>query len=77
MVVITVFGGMAVALVIGLLIGFGIAANRTASALKLARYNDAIALADDLLKTPDALELRDRASKIVAAHKAAFPQKES
>lgn len=71
MVVAIIFGGMFVALIVGLFIGFGIAANRTWGALKLARYNDAIALADDLVKTPDALDLRDRAQKILAAHRAA------
>lgn len=74
MIAVTVFGGMATALVVGLLIGFGIAAKRTSDALKLARYNDAIALADDLVKTPDALDLRDRAMKILAAHRAANRQ---
>jgi hypothetical protein len=71
MVAAIIFGGMAVALGVGLLIGFSVAAKRTSDALKLARYNDAIALADDLVKTPDALTLRDRAQKILAAHRAA------
>lgn len=65
MVAAIIFGGMVVALVVGLLIGFSVAAKRTSDALKLARYNDAIALADDLVKTPD------RAQKILAAHRAA------
>lgn len=71
MIAITVLGAMAVALVVGLLVGFAVAAKRTSDALKLARYNDAIALASDLVKTPDALDLRDRAQKILAAHRAA------
>lgn len=60
----------------GLAGGLHIAGRRTAAALKLARYRDAIALADDLIKTPDALDLRDRANKIVAAHRAATLEKE-
>jgi hypothetical protein len=58
----------------GALLGHNAAAKRTKDALKLARYNDAIALADDLVKTPDALDLRPRAQKILAAHRAATPR---
>jgi hypothetical protein len=77
MVAVLVLAAAVVAGVVGLIFGFGIGTNRTAAALKLARYQDAIALADDLIKTPDALDLRERAQKILAAHRAANPSKES
>lgn len=56
---------------IGTGLGLHVGTERTDRALKLARYNDAIALADDLVKTPDALDLRPRAQGILAAHHAA------
>lgn len=71
MVAILVFAVALVGILVGLLFGFSIGSHRTREALKLARYRDAIALADDLIKTPDALDLRDRAQKIMAAHRAA------
>lgn len=77
MVAVLIFAAILVGVVVGLLFGFGVAANRTQDALKLARYRDAIALADDLVKNPDALELRPRAEKLLAAHRAANPDKES
>lgn len=77
MIAVLVFAAIIVGLVVGLLFGFSIGAKRTGDALKLARYNDAIALADDLVKSPDAIELRPRAEKILAAHRAANPDKES
>lgn len=77
MVPVLIFAGIAVGVVVGLIFGFGLGANRTRDALKLARYSDAIALADDLVKTPDALDLRERAQKILAAHRAAQPAQES
>jgi hypothetical protein len=72
-----VFAIVAVGIVTGLLFGYSVGMGRTKDALKLARYRDAIALADDLIKTPDALDLRERAQKILAAHRAANPSKES
>lgn len=77
MIAFLVFGITAVSVVVGLLFGYSVGMGRTREALKLARYRDAIALADDLIKTPDALELRERAQKILAAHRAAYPSKES
>lgn len=77
MIAVLVFAAIAVGLIVGLIVGLAIGMNRTRDALKLARYRDAIALADDLVKTPDALDLRDRAQKILAAHRAANPAKES
>jgi hypothetical protein len=77
MVAIVIFAVLVVGVVVGLLSGFGIGTTRTREALKRARYADAIALADDLVKTPDALDLRDRAAKILAAHRAANPSKEN
>lgn len=78
MIPVLVFAVLAVGLVTGLAAGVRIASTRTREALKLARYHDAIALADDLIKTPDALDLRGRAQKILAAHRAANPnEKES
>lgn len=73
MVAVLIFAGITVGVVVGLLFGFTIGTTRTENALKLARYNDAIALADDLIETPDALDLRPRAVKILAAHRAANP----
>lgn len=58
-------------LLIGAMIGLSIGMTRVSDALKLRRYESAVALARDLLKTPDALDLRDRARKIVADHEAA------
>jgi hypothetical protein len=77
MIAVLVFTAIAVGILVGLAFGLGIGTARTREALKLARYRDAIALADDLVKTPDALDLRDRAQKILAAHRAANPTKES
>ena len=77
MIVVLVFAAIAVGMAVGLIFGFGIGTTRTADALKRARYLDAIALADDLVKTPDARDLRDRAQKILAAHRKANPDKES
>lgn len=77
MIAVFVATAVAVGFIVGLIFGFGIGDNRTRAALKLARYHDAIALADDLVKEPDALNLRERASQILAAHRAANPSKES
>lgn len=77
MIAFLILGAVMAGLGAGLLFGFGIGATRTSDALKLARYRDAIALADDLVKTPDALDLRARAEKLLAAHRAANPDKES
>lgn len=55
----------------GAWLGLDTGTRRTGAALKLARYQDAIALADDLVKTPDALDLRPRAQKLLDAHHAA------
>lgn len=66
----------AVGLLTGALMGLDAGNNRTAAALKRARYEDAIALADDLVKTPDALDLRPRAQKLLDAHRAANPNRE-
>jgi hypothetical protein len=60
-----------VGLTAGAWLGLDIGLRRTQDALQLARYRDAIALCDDLLKTPDALDLRPRASKILDADRAA------
>lgn len=76
MIAVLVFAVLAVGLSVGLLYGYSFAATRTRDALKLARYVDAIALADDLVKTPDALDLRERAQHILARHRAANPQKD-
>lgn len=77
MIAVLVFAAILIGLLVGLLFGFSIAMTRTKEALKLARYRDAIALADDLVKTPDALDLRERAQKLLAAHRAAATNKES
>ena len=77
MIAVLILAAVAAGVTVGLIFGFGVGATRTKDALKRARYNDAIALADDLVKTPDALDLRDRAQKILAAHRAANPIKES
>lgn len=71
-----VFAVAIVGICIGLAFGYAVAATRTKDALKLARYLEAIALADDLVKTPDALDLRERAQRLLAAHRAANPAKD-
>lgn len=71
MIVMLIFLVFVVGLCSGALAGMVVAGERTRDALKLARYRDAIALCDDLIKTPDALDLRPRAQKILAAHRAA------
>lgn len=76
MIAVLVLAVMALGLTTGLITGFAIAANRTKEALRLAVYRDAIALADDLIKTPDALDLRERAQKILAKHRAAHKETE-
>ncbi len=75
MIAMIMFIAMTVATAAGVLMGFAIGSYRTTGALKLARYLEAIALADDLVKTPDALDLRDRAQKLLAAHRAAKPER--
>lgn len=60
----------------------GIAADRkygiraTITGRDNARYLDAVALARDLISTPDALDLRDRARTIVDRHEAATNRKD-
>lgn len=71
MIILLVFLVFVIGLSTGALTGLTIGRERTQAALKLARYRDAIALCDDLIKTPDALDLRPRAQKILAAHRAA------
>jgi hypothetical protein len=61
---------------VGLMFGYGLSQQRSEKALKLARYRDAIALANDLVKTPDALDLRSRAQKLLAEDRKANPAKE-
>lgn len=63
-------------LTLGAWYGVAFAMKRTKDGLKKARYLDAIALCDDLVKTPDALDLRPRAQTILAAHRAAFGDRE-
>jgi hypothetical protein len=77
MIALIVFAAITVGLAVGLLIGFSIGMTHTKDAVKLARYRDAIALADDLIKTPDALDLRERAQALLAAHRAANPAEEN
>lgn len=77
MVFVLVSAAVLIGVAAGLLFGFSIGTTRTTEALRLARYRDAIALADDLIKTPDSLDLRPRAEKLLAAHRAANPDKES
>lgn len=76
MVAVLVFAAITLGIVVGLLTGFVVGMTRTKEALKLARYREAIALADDLVKTPDALDLRDRAQDLLARHRAAHKTKE-
>jgi hypothetical protein len=76
MIAVIVFATIMVGLTVGLISGLSLGQTRTREALKLARYRDAIALADDLVKTPDALDLRERAQKILADHRTANPDKE-
>ena len=74
MIAVLVFAATTLGMVVGLLFGFCVGVTRTQGALKLARYRDAIALADDLVKTPDALDLRPRAQKLLAAHRKSNPK---
>lgn len=71
MIVALILAGAALALPVGVILGQRHARARAAEVLRAARYLDAIALASDLLVTPDSLDLRPRAEKIVAAHRAA------
>lgn len=66
----------AIGLAVGTWMGLDEGTKRTDRALKRARYEEAIALADDLVKTPDALDLRPRAQKLLDAHRAANPNRE-
>jgi hypothetical protein len=68
---------LATGIVSGIAIGFKTAASRSRATLKVARYDDAIALMEDLVNNPDGADLRPRASKILAAHRAALADKES
>ncbi|HXM55364.1 MAG TPA: hypothetical protein VOB72_08235 [Candidatus Dormibacteraeota bacterium] len=77
MIGVLIFAAITVGVLVGLLFGFSVGMTRTTDALKLARYRDAIALADDLVKTPDALDLRPRAQKLLDAHHAANPRKDT
>ena len=76
MIAVLVFGVGVLGVAAGTLLGFAIGSSRTRDALKVARYRDAVALAADLVDTPDALDLRDRAQRILAAHRAAHPEQE-
>jgi hypothetical protein len=71
-----VFGVAALGLTVGVLIGFAIGRSRTREALRLARYREAVALLADLVNTPDSLDLRDRAQRVLAAHRADHPDQE-
>ncbi len=77
MIALLVFAAVAAGVAAGLLSGHHLGTTRTRDALKLARYREAIALAGDLVKTPDALDLRDRAQKLLTAHRNAYPRWES
>lgn len=46
----------------------------TPAAKMRTNHRDAVALARDLIKTPDALELRDRANQIVSRYEALTSQ---
>lgn len=76
MIAVLVFGVAALGVTVGVLIGFAVGTSRTREALRVARYREAIALAADLVETPDALDLRDRAQRVLAAHRAAHPEQE-
>lgn len=56
---------------VGARIGLTIGLQRTAAALKLARYRQAITLLRALVNTPDALTLRPRALDVLTEHDAA------
>lgn len=63
--------------VVGIVIGIGIAHHGATDVMRSDNYLDAVALADDLLKNPDALTLRDRAQKIVDKHRESTPRKDT
>lgn len=58
----------AIGLVVGVRVGRDIGIRRAVKGMTLRTYLDAIALCDDLVKTPDAMDLRPRAQQILAAH---------
>ncbi|WP_045745192.1 MULTISPECIES: hypothetical protein [Actinoplanes] len=68
MIAVLVFGVAALGVTLGVVIGFTLGRTRSREALRLARYDDAVRLAADLVNTPDALDLRDRAQQILAHH---------
>lgn len=77
MALVLVMASLAAGLLVGFVFGHGNGVLRSKEGRTAARYRDAIALCRDLIKTPDALDLRDRAQKIIAAHEAANPAKEN
>lgn len=65
---------LAVALVVigavaGLIGGYKFGTRVTAEAHKLIRYAEAIGILRDLVNTPDAINLRPRAEKVLNAHR--------
>lgn len=76
MIAVLVFAAIALGMVVGTLFGFGVGVTRTQGALKLARYREAIGIAEALVNTPDARDLRPRAQTLLAAHRRANPKKE-
>lgn len=74
MIIALVLAAVFIGVAAGAAAGLHVGTRRTRDALRLTRYRDAIALADDLVKTPDALDLRPRAQQILSAHRAANPK---
>lgn len=70
MIALLVAGVFLLGLTVGSYVAVAVWSRRAADALKWRRYNDAIALCEDLVKTPDALDLRPRARKILDDHQA-------
>lgn len=74
MLALLIFLGAAVGGLAGLKAGLHIGTHRTAEAAKLIRYTAAIDVLGRLVETPDALELRPAAQRILAADAAAKHQ---
>lgn len=68
MILIVVFAAMAAGIMVGLVFGHGLSQQRSAQALKARRYSACIRLLADLVNEPDAINLRERANKILVEH---------
>lgn len=75
MALILVLAAMSVGIMVGLVFGYGLSQQRSKEAVHAERYRRALALLQDLINDPDALNLHDRASKILSEHRQATQPK--